>query len=294
MSEIIVSDGYRKAVALTQRIIANAQAAQQSLYEVCVGLRDMRDGKLYKELGYQNFEDYCDNEVGINYRQAKKYVAIATGFEGSQLPSVGTEKLYLLAKLDEPTREAVTAAVDVEGTTVRELEAEIAKLRADKASKDKQFQAALASKQTEIDELRTGGKRRTDNLMTKIRQLQDELAAAKAAPQAAPQEIAVEDTSRIEALEQALAAAKADLADAQQMLAERPMVQEALPVAPIAVADSKAVFRAYLATAADSLRRLCEFLEQHAHDDALTLYLTKTDGILGLASDTVHKLKGGT
>ena len=55
MSEIIVSDGYRKAVALTQRIIANAQAAQQSLYEVCGGLRDMRDGKLYKELGYQNF-----------------------------------------------------------------------------------------------------------------------------------------------------------------------------------------------------------------------------------------------
>ena len=206
------------------------------------------------------------------------------------MSQIGTTKLALLAKLDEPTREAVTAAVDVEGTTVRELEAEIAKLRADKASKDKQFQAALASKQTEIDELRTGGKRRTDTLMTKIRQLQDELAAAKAAPQ----EVAVEDTSRIEALEQALAAAKADLADAQQKLAERPMVQEALPVSPIAVADSKAVFRAYLATAADSLRRLCEFLEQHAHDDALTLYLTKTDGILGLASDTVHKLKGGT
>ena len=49
---VIVSEDYTRAVTLTRSIIANAQAAQQSLYEVCKGLKEMRDGKLYKELGH--------------------------------------------------------------------------------------------------------------------------------------------------------------------------------------------------------------------------------------------------
>lgn len=108
----------------------------------------------------------------ITYRQAKKYVAIASGFEGSQLPSIGTEKLYLLAKLDEPTRNEVTETVDVESVTVKELKAQITALQSDKdklesqnadlgqkldstkeslASKDRQFQAAMESKKRELD-----------------------------------------------------------------------------------------------------------------------------------------------
>lgn len=93
------------------------------LSEVCKGLKEMRDNKLYKELNYQNFEEYCEKEVGITYRQAKKYVAIASGFsadEGSRLPSIGTEKLYLLAKLDEPQREEIQQKVDIDSVSVTE------------------------------------------------------------------------------------------------------------------------------------------------------------------------------
>lgn len=175
---VIVSEDYTRAVTLTRDIIANAQAAQQSLYEVCKGLKEMRDGELFKELGYKNFEDYCNNEVEITYRQAKKYVAIASGFEGSQLPSIGTEKLYLLAKLDEPTREAVTETVNVESVTVKELKAQIIALQSDKdklesqnadlgqkldstkeslASKDKQFQAAMDAKDAQLRAVRESG-----------------------------------------------------------------------------------------------------------------------------------------
>lgn len=55
MNEVVLSEDYNKAVSLTRRICANAQAAQDSLFEVCKGLKEMHDSKLYKELGYQNF-----------------------------------------------------------------------------------------------------------------------------------------------------------------------------------------------------------------------------------------------
>lgn len=139
---VIVSEDYTKAITLTRSIIANAQAAQQSLYEVCKGLKEMRDGKLYKELGYQNFADFCETEVGIHRNQAMKYASIAE-LENAQLTghfeSIGTEKLYLLAKLDEPTREAVTEAVDVESVTVKELKEQIAALTNDKNKQESEI-----------------------------------------------------------------------------------------------------------------------------------------------------------
>ena len=63
MPEMIISNEYKSAVELNQKIIITAQAAQQNLYDMCIMLKQMRDDKLYKELGYANFEDYCENEV---------------------------------------------------------------------------------------------------------------------------------------------------------------------------------------------------------------------------------------
>jgi len=232
---VIVSENYTRAVTLTRSIIANAQAAQQSLYEVCKGLKEMRDGKLYKELGYQNFEDYTENEVGIKRRQAYNYIQIATGLPTDFVQStaqIGIEKLALLAKLDEPTREAVTETVDVESVTVKELKAQIAALTQERdeakatiETKDKQFRQAMDSKNNELTEVKAGWKRRSDTLLEKIAALKKELEEAKAEPQ----EVAVEDTTRVEELEQQLEKAQSDLADATAKLNERPMVQTALP-----------------------------------------------------------------
>lgn len=76
MSEIIISEQYKAAIELNQKIIITAQAAQQNLYDMCVMLKQMRDDKLYKELGYANFEDYCENKVGMNRRNAYRYIAV--------------------------------------------------------------------------------------------------------------------------------------------------------------------------------------------------------------------------
>lgn len=226
---VIVPEDYTRAVTLTRSIIANAQAAQQSLYEVCKGLKEMRDGKLYKELGYANFEDYTENEVGIKRRQAHNYIMIAENLSAENVQSIaqiGSTKLTMLAMLDEPTREAVQETVDVESVTVKELKAQIAKLEADKDAKTKQFQAAMESKDAEISEVRSGWKRRSDTLIEKIGTLQQRITELEERP---VEHDVVDNTEELEALRQERDAANAALTKAQKQLAERPMVQTALP-----------------------------------------------------------------
>jgi len=207
---VVVSESYTRAVTLTRSIIANAQAAQQSLYEVCKGLKEMRDGKLYKELGYQNFEDYTENEVGIKRRQAYNYIQIATGLPNDFVQStaqIGIEKLALLAKLDEPTRDAVTETVDVESVTVKELKAQITALQSDKdklesqnadlgqkldstkeslASKDKQFQAAMDAKDAQLKAVRESGEQSLSEckayLNGRIHELENRICEMENAP----------------------------------------------------------------------------------------------------------------
>ena len=131
----ILSDRHNMAVMLDKSIKSHAQIAQASLYEVCKGLKEMRDGKLYKELGYQNFEDYCENEVGIKRRQAYNFLTIAENLSENFVQSIaqiGTTKLALLAKLDEPEREQLQQETDMESVTVKELQERIKELKEQK------------------------------------------------------------------------------------------------------------------------------------------------------------------
>ena len=307
---VVVSDDYTQAIALTRRIAANAQAMQQSLHEVCSGLLEMRDRKLYKELGCQNFADYCEQELGISRFQGRKYADIGTllkdenGKSTCHFEALGTEKLYLLAKLDEPTRQEITQTVDVESVTVKELQAHIKELETENAEnehaaellsveldeakqslekKNKQFKAAMESKQNEIDDLRAGAKKRTDMLITKIQKLQTELEEAKQKPDA----VTVEDVSRIEELTQELADCREQLRQAQQELAEKPMVQEALPV----TADHLGEFRAYYAAVLDDLKRLFGFAQSHSHSANMPLFLDKISNIVNMYETEIEKMK---
>ena len=124
----VLSADYTKAVSLTRRIKANALAAQESLWELCKGLKEMHDSKLYKELGYSSFEKYTEDEVGIKRHQAQKYIAIADMENGDSNHHFGVTKLALLARLDEPQREQIQQNVDVESVSVKELKKEIVRL----------------------------------------------------------------------------------------------------------------------------------------------------------------------
>lgn len=129
MNDIIESANYKKAVALTQSIKVNAKLAEQSLYEVCKGLKEIHDDKLYKELGYENFESYSEDELNIKRHMAYKYVTVAEIENVESIQHLGITKLSLLAKLDETERQDIQQTVPVESVSVRELKAKIADLK---------------------------------------------------------------------------------------------------------------------------------------------------------------------
>lgn len=72
-----LSSEYIKAAELDRRIKTSAQLAQQSLYDMCMGFKEMRDSRLYKELGYSDFGEYCEQETQINRQSVYKYIKVA-------------------------------------------------------------------------------------------------------------------------------------------------------------------------------------------------------------------------
>lgn len=134
MSEITVSEQHKQAIELHQKILVSANLAQQNIWDMCNGLKTMRDNKLYKELGYQNFEDYCETEVGFNRTQAHKYISIIENTSENVYSSkhLGVSKLYLLSTISEPEQAEIAEKLDLENTTVKQLKAEIDSLKAEK------------------------------------------------------------------------------------------------------------------------------------------------------------------
>ena len=129
---------------------------EDCFWEVCKGLKEMRDGKLYKELGYQNFEDYSRNEIGISRVQAYKYVKIAETYSDENANPgwhLGATKLFLLTKLDEPIREEFIQNNDVSEMSKRELEEKIKEINELKAENEKmqEYTKQLAEKINSVE-----------------------------------------------------------------------------------------------------------------------------------------------
>ena len=142
-NEIATTENYAKAIEVHKKIIANAQIAQSSILEMGKGLKEMCDGKLYKELGYATFEDYTQREFGMNRNQAYKYISITENlsedFVSSRIQNAGVTKLYLLSTLSEEQQAEITDVADIEKITVKELKEQIKMLekKADSITQEK-------------------------------------------------------------------------------------------------------------------------------------------------------------
>lgn len=148
MSEITVSEQHKQAIELHQKIIVSANLAQQNIWDMCNALKTMRDNKLYKELGYPNFEDYCENEVGMKRRNVYNYISIVEKINAENVQSIaqiGMTKLSLLATISEPEQAEIAEKLDLENTTVKQLKAEIDRLKDEK-------QEALRKQKEEYEE----------------------------------------------------------------------------------------------------------------------------------------------
>lgn len=285
MNEIITSS-YERALSLDKKIKANAQIAQESLYEVCKGLKEMRDGKLYKELGYQNFEDYSENEVGITRMQSHKFIKIAESFSEENVNAslhLGVTKLYFLTKLDEQEREELTQKVDIENISTRDLEKEIKSLKelneglTKKVTEEKKKAEAESSKAKATEQRLCILKVDKESLAVQAEQLKEKIRELENRPV----EVAVQDNSEeIEKLkneyEDQLAEKHGEYIAQLQIASERLKELEKLRTelqelknapAPepekIEVADTKEVVKIYMANVIDAGNRLVGYIKKY-------------------------------
>lgn len=276
-----VTSKYTEAYNLNVRICINAQMAQQNLYEMCKGLKEMRDSKLYKELGYSTFEDYCEQETGFKRSQVYNYISIVEKLPEDFVQSIGQigmTKALILTKLSEDERTEIAEKNDLETTSVRELERQIKEIQAEKdqAVADKSAAEAKASASTQ----------RVESLSQQITSLEAEIKELESRPievavpdashevenmrdamrrlnrehdewSARIQDEHFKDVQRIhkeyrEKMDQLRAEYEEKLADSQQGDAPEP--------------GGKEIFKAYLANAIDAAKRLTGFLTAHPDD----------------------------
>lgn len=298
-----LSAEYIKAAELDRRIKTSAQLAQQSLYDMCMGFKEMRDSRLYKELGYSDFGEYCEQETGFSRMNVYNYIRVAEklpqDFVNSSL-QIGVKKLTLLAKLSDEERTELAENIDLESTTVKELKAKIDILqnerdRAMESNAEASHQVFMADK-------------KVLEMKNKVTQLEAEIKDLESRPI----EVAVEtDSKEVANLKDAMRRVDLDWSEKYSKLEEdslkdrRELLQKAeqaekdkqdklsqlreeldrtkaeyekrlaekTDIAPIQ--DDKAIFKAYLSTAVDSVTRLVGFVNEHNDSDNYGLFTQK-------------------
>lgn len=133
--ETMTGTPYERAHMFHQRVITSGSLAAQNLFTMAKALKEMRDGKLYKVLGYSSFEEYCEKMVGMKKTNAYRYISIVENIKSENVPPVGhfgIKKLALLATLSDDEQKQVVENVGTDNPTYKQLQAEISKLHHEK------------------------------------------------------------------------------------------------------------------------------------------------------------------
>lgn len=311
-----LSAEYIRAAELDRRIKTSAQLAQQSLYDMCMGFKEMRDSRLYKELGYSEFNDYCKSETGFSDRQVYNYISVVEKLPKEFVNSssrIGVKKLTLLAKLSDEERTELAENIDLESTTVKELKAKIDILqnerdRAMESNAEASHQVFMADK-------------KVLEMKNKVTQLEAEIKELESRPI----EVAVEtDSKEVANLKDAMRRVDLDWSEKYSKLEEdslkdrRELLQKAeqaekdkqdklsqlreeldrtkaeyekklagkAEITP--TQDDKAIFKAYLSTAVDSVTRLVGFVNEHNDSDNYGLFTQKARQLADIINSTLE------
>ncbi len=297
MSEEIMLTEKQQAEALHKQIKSYGSIIMQSFYGLCAAIKQMRDTKLYKQLGYSSFEGYTEAELGMKKVQAYSYIAVAENLTEDFVRSseqIGIKKLYLLAMAPEETRTEIVQNTDLESTTVRELREQIATMKVDAANKDKLLTQAredsqksyeeVQERQEEIDDLKARLKERTDqmnDMQAQINELESRPVEV-AVPEPSHELQNMQDAMRRINLEHEQWSAKMQddhIKHVQEINRQhraetdalRAEYEEKLAAAQASPAetpepDSKEIFKAYLANAIDAVKRMTAFLAAHPNE----------------------------
>lgn len=295
-----LSAEYIKAAELDRRIKTSAQLAQQSLYDMCMGFKEMRDSRLYKELGYSDFGEYCEQETGFKRTNVYNYISVAENLPEDFVHSsgqIGIKKLTLLSTLSDEQRETITETTDIENTTVKELKAKIDSVKKqndalheemryreeEHETKSQKFKGRIAELEAEIKELESRpievavetDSKEVANLKDAMRRVdldwsekyskleEDSLKDRRELLQKAEQA----EKDKQDKLSQLRAELDRTKAEYEKKLAGKAEITS--------TQDDKAIFKAYLSTAVDSVTRLVGFVNEHSDSDNYGLFTQK-------------------
>ncbi len=127
-----ISEEYSRAVKLHGAIVADAQAVAYHLISLGRNLKEMNDGKLYKQLGYESLEGYATESVGLKGRAAYNYIAAYENYGESGLQKyggLGITKLIELIRLPPDERAELLEDGETAEMSTRELQAKIDELK---------------------------------------------------------------------------------------------------------------------------------------------------------------------
>lgn len=148
-----MSDTSKYAYTVHAQIVLGAKMVEDGLYQMAKGFKIMRDEKLYKELGYKSFEEYCKTETGFERSMVYKCINIVERMPEKFVESIqqiGVAKLSLLSTLTDEQRDKITENTDLENTSVKELKRQIDEL----TGKNKKLSEENQELMTECDDIR--------------------------------------------------------------------------------------------------------------------------------------------
>lgn len=137
-----LNDEEKEFITLHNKILVAAQLTGVHLYEFCKELKEMRDSKKYIYAGLNNFEEYTIDVLGLKKSQAYNFCSIAENVSSEIFQSIGkigSTKLLLISKLQPDEQEKVIDEIDLEKTTVKELQNKIEKLKVGNTSLQKSY-----------------------------------------------------------------------------------------------------------------------------------------------------------
>ena len=266
MAGLIEKEKFEKAYGLHQRILVTAQMAQKNLYDMCIMLKQMRDEKLYKELGYQNFEEYCEEEVGMKRRNAYNYIAAIEKIKNVQsIAQIGMTKLSLLASLSESQQEEIQEKVKVEDVSVRELKAEIAKLKEEAKSADQKSESERQRRiAAESDLLSVKSKNRalTHELEDAKKNMSPDAKTQDALIRQLDRQLSEADQEHANALERQRKEYQAKINALQEQLNKAASMTE-VAVETVEVPATKEIFEAYCNVVENAFGILLDFVSKN-------------------------------
>jgi uncharacterized coiled-coil protein SlyX len=314
----------KKAYKLHVEIMAAGEVAAEAFTSFCRMLKQMRDEKLYEELDYESFEEYCETAVGLKKSQAYNYIKAIEDFGEEKFQSIGKlgiRKLQLIGTIPEESREQFMAETDVEAMTTRQVEAAIKewkkkfkesedRLKGLKEFADKQAKYAdehmmrareaekkISDMEIAMQALDTDKRAKEMEIRELSQQLEQARRNADPAKLRELSEIVFEKQSEIEDYQKEIGILNTRIGELQKQLREKPIettavIQESGPDTAVLKTHAKvsATLESLIYISTDEARAWAEVVKNGDNLDT-HIWISNLENAIGMLSDMLSDLR---